>query len=190
MRKIHISKKMILIPVLLIIVIVGIVIAMWASAPKKGTIGTAPSTRTNQTENYTVKQLDGKFIAFSYSGRYVASTESPQDGSLELYMLRATTTYDKQIAASVAELPDGNLNANGAYLYRQSRTDLYKKRSVEVQGRQIDVLVKSDGTEQTAFLPYGNRVVILAFTTTAAAAQNDNLTDEVNELLKSFRWKA
>lgn len=125
-------------------------------------------------------------MSFSYSGIYVANNEGPKDSFVELYMLRAATNYDKQISASVAEIPGGNLESNGPYLHRKQRPDLYQSRKVEVEGRLVNVWVKNDGTEQTAIMPYGDKVVTLSFT---SAGQNNELSTEVDSLLKTFHWK-
>jgi hypothetical protein len=185
MKKIHISKKYIFSLVVVVALVTGAGLAWWASAPKKGRITSTPSQR-NQSEGYSVKELDGRYISLSYSGRYVASSEPPRDGYVELHMLRASTTYNKQIAVSVAELPGGNADSNGQYLHRKKRTDLYQNRKVAVGDRMVDVWVKKDGSEQTAMMPKGELLATLSFTT---ANQNDNLTAEVDEILKSLRWK-
>ena len=186
MNKIKITKKWVIITSILLFVLAVLgVVGWWANTPKKGKVITAPVMR-DQDQGYSVKELNGQYISFSYSGIYIPSSEPARDNFVELHMLRASTIYDKQIAVAVANLPDGNVNSNGAYLLRKSHPDLYKNRILNLGDKQIEVWSKSDGSEETAIMPKGDKVAILSFT---SANKNDNLRTEADEVLKSFQWK-
>jgi hypothetical protein len=157
---------------------------MWASTPKQGTITNTSSSRVQTT--YYDKKLEGTYMSFQYSGKYIAKTETVTNGDLERYTLSADTHYDKRILASVADLPDGRLESNGAYIFRQKSPDSYIYRKMQVNSGMIGVWVKKDGTEQTAMIPRGNKVVVISLVT---ASTNDDLAKETDALLNTFRWK-
>jgi hypothetical protein len=168
--------------VVVIAVIVGLII--WARTPTLGRILSPPPLKGPTT--YYDKKLDGRYMSFQYSGKYSASDQGAKDNDLERYALNADTHYDKRLLASVANLPDGKLESDGGYILRQKSTELYKNRKFVVSGNSIDVWVKNDNTEQTAMIPHGNKVAVISFVTTNPG---DDLTGEMNALLKTFEWK-
>jgi hypothetical protein len=167
---------------IIIAAIVGVVI--WARAPTLGTILSPPPLQGPTT--YYDKKLNGKYMSFQYSGKYSATDQGAKDNDLERYTLNADTHYDKRLLASVANLPDGKLEADGGYILRQKSTDLYKNRKFAVKGSSVDIWVKNDNTEQTAMIPHGNKVAVISLVT---ANPGDDLTGEMNALLKTFEWK-
>lgn len=170
----------------LLIVAVAIVVLLvsWAQSPTSGKVLSTPVAATQKPEGYSTKQFSSEHLTFSYSGVYVSTTEAPKDNFVELHMLRAAVQHEKQIAVSVAYLPDGSLDSNGPYLHRKKRPDLYSSRQIEVSGKRIDVWVKHDGTEQTAIIPHNDKVVTLAFT---SSTQDEKLGMEVDQLLGSMQ---
>lgn len=179
-------KKSLKIVVPIVVVLAAIVwFVLWANAPKQGTITNGSSSNKGPTTYYD-KKLDGTYMSFQYSGKYVAKTETPTNGDVERYTLSADTRYDKRISASVSDLPDGQLTSNGNYIFRQKSTTLYTNRKVQVAGSTADVWVKKDGTEQTAIFAHGAKAATISFVT---ANTNDDLTSEIDALLKTFSWK-
>jgi hypothetical protein len=160
-------------------------LTLWARTPTEGKILTPPPIKGPTT--YYDKTLDGTYISFKYSGKYLPKNEGPRDNDMERYTLSADTHYDKRVLVSVAGLPDGRLEeSNGSYIFRQKSTDLYGSRKVPVGNTTTDVWVKKDGTEQTTMIPHGDKVAIISFVT---ANPSDDLTGEMDALLKTFAWK-
>lgn len=160
------------------------VFVLWAKSPHQGSVSKTQSPIGPAA--YSDKQLNGKYLSFQYSGKYVAQSGGAKDNDLEIFILSAATQYEKRIVASVASLPDGKVESNGSYIYRQASTVTYSNRKVIVEGVPVDVWVKKDGLEQTAMIPHGNKLGVISFVTTNA---NDDLTGEMDTLLKTFRWK-
>lgn len=187
MKKIKLQKK-IVIRIIATLLLIGLVVLFiqWMGSPHKGQV-TVRSPPYNEIPSVrTDKILQGTYMTFSYSGMYLAKNESNKNNDLEIYTLIADTNFDKRIVASVSNLPDGQLNSYGAYKMRSVRTDLYTARKIQVGGEVIDVWVRNDNTEQTAFIPRGNKVATIAF---VSSSTSDQLTPEVDAILRSFRWK-
>lgn len=183
MKFIRLKYLKIIIPVVLIIgVTVGLLV--WANAPNQGTISNASTVKSPTA--YFDKTLDGTYMKFKYSSKYVAKDAGPGNGDLERYTLSANTRYDRRILASVADLPDGRLESNGAYIFRQKNSSLYSHRMVKVGSDIIDVAVNKDGTEQTAMIPRDKKAAIISF---VSSNTSDDLTTEIDSLLNSFQWK-
>lgn len=159
---------------------------VWSAKPSQGNVKESSSSKNPSTSEVANKKIDGKYIAFNYSGKYVAKSEGPKNNELEIHTLSAGTNYDKRIIASVSNLPDGQISSYGAYIYRKLQTELYTARKVQVDGAVVDLWVKNDGSEQTVMIPRGNKVATITFTTASTA---DNLTSEADALINSFRWK-
>jgi hypothetical protein len=169
---------------LVVLVIAVIAIAVWGKTPRLGIIKN-PSV-TNSPTTYYDKKLNGTYISFQYSGKYMEKNDGPKDNYLERYTLSADTHYDKRIQASVIDLPDGKLESNGDYLYRMKSGSVYTARKIEIHGTVVNVWVKNDGTEQTAFITHGNKAASISFVT---ASGNDNVTGEMDALLETLQWK-
>lgn len=179
-RKVKYLK--VIIPVALVLgVVVGIV--LWAGKPHSGTISPPPTTIAPTT--YYDKKLEGKYITFQYSGKYIARDEKAVNNNLELHSLNADTHYDKRIMASVVGMPTGSLDRNGDYLYRRNSPAVYKSRTVHAGNKVIEVWVRNDGSEQTAMIPHGDKAAVISFVT---ASNSDSLTAEVDALLNTFQW--
>lgn len=172
---------------LLVLAAIGLIVwlILWGRSSGEGKVLRSPDSKAPTA--YVDKQLVGRYISFTYSGRYMARTEAAKDNDLERYTLSADTRHDKRILASVSNLPDGKLESDGSYIYRQKATALYTSRKVQVGEHQsVTVWAKKDGTEQTAIMAHGNRVATVSLVTTNTS---EDLTAETNALLKSFRWK-
>jgi hypothetical protein len=159
---------------------------VWATSPHQGKVAPSTAPETNEQALAPDKTLDSAYMTFQYSGKYLMKNEGPANNDLEVYRLNADTHYDKQIIASVSNLPDGQLGSYGNYIYRKIHTDLYGVRKERVAGTEVEVWVKNDGTEQTVMIPHGNVVATITF---ATASSSDQLTREVDALLSTFRWK-
>lgn len=172
--------------VVFVVIFIGLVIwvAVWAAHPREGVI--VPPPEAQLTTPHTSNTLDGTYISFEYNGKYTAREDVPRNENIEMYTLYADTRYDKRILASVATLPDGRLETYAAYIYRQKATNVYASRKVQVAGSTVDVWTKNDGTEQTAFIPHNDKVAVISFVTTNTS---DQLTGEMDSLLKTFQWK-
>lgn len=170
------------VPVLFVAGVI-VCVVLWARAPQEGRITKSAVTKGPTT--YYDKKLEGTYISFQYSGKYIVRNETAKDNDVELYTLSANTRYDKRILVSVANLPDGRLESNGAYIFRKKSPTVYTIRTVQVGDTQVEVWVKSDGLEQTAMIPRGNKVAVISFVT---ANMSDDLTTEADALLKTFRW--
>lgn len=169
-----------------IVLVLGIIagFVMWSHSPNKGRILTPQPAKGPST--YNDKKLVGTYMSFQYSGKYIVRNEAATNGDLERYTLSADTHYDKRILASVANLPDGKLESNGAYIFRQKSSNIYTSRKVTVDEGTVNVWVKNDGTEQTAMLPHGDKVAVVSLIT---AGTSDDLNTEMDALLKTFQWK-
>lgn len=173
----------ILIPALLLIGVMAWFLVS-ANMPNKGSISNPPSNKASN--DYYDKILDGTHFKFQYSSRFLAKNETATNGDLERYVLIADTRYDKRILASVTGLPDGRLESNGGYIFRQSSSSIYSSRTIKVGSDTITIWVKKDGTEQTAIIPNGQKAAVISFVTINT---NENLTNEIDTLLSTFRWK-
>lgn len=171
------------IPVVLVTGMVVVFLA-WSNAPNQGTIANASTAKAPAA--YFDKTLDGTYMKFQHSSKYLLTSEIPSNGDLERYTLSADTRYDKRILISVTNLPDGRLDSNGAYIYRQSSKDVYGMRKLQIGSELYTVWVRNDGTEQTAMIPRGNKVAIISSVT---ANPKDDLNTEMDALLNSFRLK-
>lgn len=157
---------------------------VWSNAPNQGTIANASPTKAPTA--YFNKTLNGERMQFQYSSKYSLKNEIPSNGDLERYTLSADTRYDKRILISATNLPDGRLESNGAYTYRQSSKTVYAMRKLQVGSEVYTVWERNDGTEQTAMIPRGDKVAII---TSVTANPKDDLTTEMDALLNSFRLK-
>jgi hypothetical protein len=173
----------IIIPILLALGFIAWAVA-WGGSTNEGTI--SPPSATKGPSTYTDKQLNGTYISFQYGGKYTNRDEAAKDNDIERHTLTADTRYDKRILASVSNLPDGQLTSNGGYLYRQKTPSLYTSRTVKLGGSAATVWAKNDGTEQTVIMARGTRAATISFVT---ANTKEDLTAEINALLKTFDWK-
>lgn len=174
--------KKLIIASMLIGAVYGLLV--WANMPKKGSILNAPNS--NRASNkYTDLTLDGTNFKFQYSSSFNLKQEVASNGDVERYTLIADTRYDKRILASVAELSDGRLESNGAYIFRQNSSN-YSNRKVKAGSEMATVWVKKDGTEQTAIIHNGKQAALISFVTSNI---NDNLTKDIDTLLSTFQWK-
>jgi hypothetical protein len=168
-------------------VVIGLVVAgvLWASAGSQGQIVNAPPDK-KVIHGPAYQNYDGPYMTFSYLSTYQNHKLDAKDPDLDLAMLTADTNYDKRLAVSVSKLTGGGLDNNSAYLLRQSQPDTYTSSNISVNGSSAIVWIKKDGLERTVFIPHGDKVAMLAFTTTGNL---DNLQPEVDALLASYRWK-
>jgi hypothetical protein len=173
--------------IVILVAIVGAAITgavIWARTPTQGRILSPPPLKGPTT--YYDKKLNGRYMSFQYSGKYSGTEQEAKDNTLERYVLNADTHYDKRLLASVGSLPDGKLESDGSYIYRQKSPNIYTNRKVSVNGVYVNVWVKHDNMEQTAMIAHGDKVAVLSFVT---ANPSDDLTGEMNALLKTFEWK-
>ena len=126
------------------------------------------------------------YIYFSYSSTYQAVRQPPAGTSLQMAMLSADTSYQKHLAVAVFPLDAGGLDGFSPYAVRKVQPALYKRADVPVKGGTAIVFSKADNSEITAIIPHADKLATLSFTT---ASSYDDLSTEVNALLKSFYWK-
>jgi hypothetical protein len=174
--------------IIIILSIIGVIswLVIWMQTPARGSVSLTSTTNKTMPPLHA-KKLDGTYVSFQYGGEYSAQTEEAANNDLERHTLNASTHYNKQILASVVELPGGLLQHNGDYVYRQKSTGTYANRKFQVNGRAIDVWVKRDGTEQTAMVPKGDKAAVVSLVTGPGA--NVDLTTEMDTLLKTLEWK-
>jgi hypothetical protein len=171
------------------LVIVSLVLLLAAafyysiSRPNQGKIINTPESQRAVPADRT---LHGIYMTINYSGSYNAQRLAAKDNDLELYMLTANTNYDKRIAVSVSKLQEGNLVTNSAYNLRKTHTELYSNRTKPVDGGTASIWTKTDGSEETVFIPKGTRVAVLSFTTNSSL---NELQTEVDKVLNTFKWK-
>lgn len=183
MRFFRLKYLIIIIPVLAVVgTVIGFVV--WSNVPRHGVISNAPPAKSPTA--YFDKTVDGTYMKFQYNSKYVLKKEIPINGDLERYTMSAGTRYDKRLLAVVANLPDSKLETYGAYIYRKTRTDLYAARKLQSGDEVYTVWVRSDGTEQTAMIPQGNKVAVITYVT---ANPKDDLTSEMDAFLNSYEWK-
>lgn len=168
-----------------VVLIAGAVVFFWAGSSNQGTVyETAPRAASSEP---ATNLFDGTYIAFEYSSRYDVERLPAGGDDLELYRLSANTNFDKRLAVAVSRLPGGQLQQNSAYVLRSTATSDYASQEVTLaDGSVATVFTKMDNLERTAFIKKGERVAVLAFTTTGNL---DNLEPEVDAVLQTFRWK-
>jgi hypothetical protein len=181
-------KKSYIIATIVLLLVAGLIAwgVMWMHMPARGKVMPTPPISAGTTSLIN-KRLSGKYISFEYKGEYTAQTDKSENGSLERYTLGAGTQYSKEIHISVSELPDGKLEANGDYIYRQKSMDVYSSRNLNTGHGIYKIWVKKDGTEQTAMVPKGDKVAVISFV--IGNGSNIDVTTEINALLQSLEWK-
>ena len=168
-----------------IAVVVGIFI-FWARSSDTGKINQAETAP--QSAPVTYKTYNGKYVTLQYKSIYQQKTKSTEGTNFEQSLLRANTSYEKTLAIEVQPIPLGGTTADSGYLYRQQHPELYQSQQVTVAGATATKWVKTDGTEQTIYIPHGNQYAVISFNLDRT---NDTagLADEVTALLQSFIWK-
>lgn len=180
------KRYKVIIPLVIVVAILAWLI-LWMQSPSEGSVSKKPPTSTKQVSTFQDKKLDGEYIAFQYSGKYVPSANVAANNDVERYTLSAGTNYDKRIQAAVVNLPDGKLESNGDYIFRQKTPSVYTKRQLKTSVGTYDIWVKTDGTEQTAMAAKGNKAIVITLLTSPGV--EDNLTVEADTLLNSLQWK-
>lgn len=167
--------------------VTGILVAVGVSVAMSGNPGEITEAPVRKVTQPAKDQLyDGKHIQFTYKGMYHVSRPNNTGEDLELATLTANTNYEKHLAVAVSPLPGSKLENNSSYNLRKNTPETYKSRIVTIDGGMAIIYVK-DTSEQTAFIQQGDKVVVLAFTTTPS--NFDDLQSEVDALLKTFHWK-
>ena len=165
-----------------IFIIAGFV--AWAMAPNKGTV----LESTNQSNKYgsDKKQLNGKYVSFSYSGAYRLKKLTPGDYDYEMYDLSANVGFDKHLSVDVSRLEGGELNNDTSYTARLYHPDVYSHNDILVNGHPAVIFIKNDDSERTVFISNGNKVAILAFVSKGGL---EDISSEITAVLNSFHWK-
>lgn len=180
-------KKIVIIIISVALIAGSVTYALiWSQAPSRGKV-VPVSALNNAAKTDSVKKLDGAYISLQHRAEYEVQKGTASNNDLERYTLSASTQYNKQILASVVNLPGGQLKSNGDYIYRHKSPETYTSRKLQVKDKVIDVWVKKDGTEQTAMIPRGDKAAVVSLV--AAAGANLQLTTEMNELLHSLEWQ-
>jgi hypothetical protein len=172
-----------------VFVIVGVTagIYFWLNSENSGEIRT-PSASEAPAAIPQYKNYDSENVRFEYLGKYTFQDLPATAGDKEVKKFTANTVYDKNISFIVSDLPGGKLENNSAYILRNTRTDLYKKRTLKYNGQDLTVWVNNNQKEQTVFITKGNQVAIFAFTQDLGDTIPD-MTPEVDRLISSFEWK-
>lgn len=141
-----------------------------------------------QTEAVSTTMLSGKTFALKYPGNYqpVAGTDSKVTApTVEQYSLSARSAVEnRRISITIRKSPP-SLDEESALVFRQ-RNPEYVSSDEEIAGQKATKLSKKDGTEITYFVPGPNAYAIIATTSTNP---RDSYTQEVTDVLKSFKWK-
>lgn len=169
------------------VVVIGLAILIFQltnNAGNKGSITAAKAKDTTQAKT-SFKLFSGRYVKFEYSSRYAPQTLPAKDLDLELYMFTADTIYDKRLAVSVSQLPEGQLTQSSAYMLRSTDTAAYSLTNQKVDGLNSVIATKSDGSEKTAFIPNGQKIAILSFVT---ANTSDDINNELQRALSTFQW--
>ena len=167
----------------LVVVALGVIV-YWSGASHGGTIHAHKDQAT--VADTADKVLSSDRISLNYQNGYAKRILPPTDNNIELYELTAPTVYDKRLSVELTRLPSANLSDDGSYNLRRVHPQQYQERLVTTQYGQAHIMVKTDGTEQTVFLPHSGMLLTLAF---VSAGELDKLPAEVNAVLASFRWK-
>ena len=181
------SNRRRIITLAVVVVVVTILAAVgifWSMSGNQATINTPPAKKA--ATPVTDQLYNGKYVEFSYKGVYHVSKPKNIGDDLEVATFTADTDYDKSLAVEVSPLPDSKLENNSGYNYRKNTPNTYTSRTLAVDGGTAVVYTKGQ-SEQTAFIQYGNKIVVLSFTTTPG--NFDNLQPEVDALLQTFHWK-
>jgi hypothetical protein len=157
---------------------------LWAMSANPGEI----AATNPKIPVYSPARLDykGAYMTFSYDGNYKAHQLPATDNDLENTILSADKNYDKRLAVSVSKLKGGELTTNSAYNLRASQPTVYSSQLITVDGGSATMWTKSDGSEQTVFIPHADKIAVLSFSTTGTA---NNLSTEATAVVASFRWK-
>jgi uncharacterized protein YxeA len=179
------KKKLAILTAVVISAFIGVF--FWLNSENSGEIRLVS---TNEAVSVTpeYKNYDSQNVSFEYLGKYTFQDLPATAGDKEVKKFTANTVYDKNISFIVSDLPGGKLENNSAYILRNTRTDLYKKRTVKYNGQDLTVWVNNNQKEQTVFITKGNQVAIFAFTQDLGDTIPD-MTPEVDRLISSFEWK-
>jgi len=164
------------------------VIAFWASSVNVGAVTVNNGTGAQASATLPAQTYNGKYFSFSYPGGYIMKQQDNNSSELESAMLIDDTTYPATISLSVSNLPVGGLTKDGDYIYRKAYTNLYTERNFELTNGDVAVImVKDDGTEQTAFIVHNNYLTELSYSTSGT---NDSITldPQLDQALASFTW--
>lgn len=185
MKKLN-KKQKILLLIIGVSVVVITAIIFWLQSGNSGQI-----TQSNQQQKQAVatgtKQLDTQYVTLDYPAQYQARKLDQAGDDLEIHDLSASTTYTKKVSVSISNLPGNSLTNNSAYLLRKSYTDKYRQREINPTQLTAEVWVSRDNTEQTVFITQNGRVAVLAFV--QAGGDAAQLTQEIDKVIASFRWK-
>lgn len=135
----------------------------------------------------TVSELAGIYVDLTYPGVFDQVAQVKNDANaLEQYNIGSKADYRRAIAVSVRKLPTGIVNDDASYRLRKINPQDYKERVDLSLGEPVQIMTKSDKTEQTLFWAHKNMVLTVAVTST-------NPKDDLGaymELLKSkLRWR-
>ncbi len=170
---------------LVAVVILIIALMIWSSGSNKAAIDNQDSQVTVK-HGPTSKQYSGAYMSFTYPSVYFVSRQAAHDDDLELAMLTADTTYQKQLAVAVSKLEANNLENSSAHKLRASQPDQYTKSTITVDGGTAEQWKRHDGTKITVLIPHNSMVASLSFT---AIGGLDDLQPEVTKVLTSYHWK-
>jgi len=178
-------KRYVVLSLLGLVIIAAVVIVLWVFSSNTGQVIDASSQKDSQLAPYLT--YDGTYISFNYKSVYQAHDEHPEDGSLELVSLNASTNYEKRLSVAVQAAPVGGMETISAYQMRKTQPAVYTSQQLTTDAGKAVAWLKNDGTEDTIFIAHGDKVATLSF---ATVGRVDDLQTEANILLSSFQWKA
>jgi hypothetical protein len=127
---------------------------------------TAPHPDSNSQTLSQQLTLKGQYFSMQYPHEFVNnSTQHPQVGPLEQYVLTSSAFEGKQMAIAITKDP-GDLHENSGYNYRAAYSSLYTPKTMKIVGGSATIMTKNDGSEQTAFIQNGTYLATIAITYT------------------------
>lgn len=172
------------VPVAGIVIAIGAIV-VWMSSGNQASLSNGIANSKKVVPSVP-QDLTNQYFSLTYPGTYHVTADATQPPDLANYILMADTAYTKQLSVT---LSSGTLDSTSAYIFRRTRNDVYSSQPVTVAGEAASLWTKSDGTEQTVFVPHNGMVLTLSF-----SIQNSNATEglsaEVTNLLATIKWRS
>jgi len=129
--------------------------------------------------------LNGLHIAFSYPSKFTRVSRVPGNpAGLEQYTLDSSGIDSARIAASVENLPSGDMHDDSGYTFREKVSKDYEKDVAKVGGEPAILMRKNDGSERTLYWLHKGKLVIISIT----GSSTGDLGDYMKTVDDTLRW--
>lgn len=157
----------------------------YIQSPAEGTVrttGPAP-----QTEGVSTTVFAGKLFTLELPGTYKPLKADPARLPIQEQFSfgQVSALENRRVSITIKNSPPANFSEESALQFRQHSAE-YASGNITVDDQQAIETSKKDGTELTYFVPGKNAYAIIATTSTNP---RDSYTQEVTEIITSFKWK-